>query len=122
MKSCAVCGTRTTKRCGKCGSVWYCSRDCQRRDWKTHKINCNPYEIRESNGNGLGVFATCNLEIGDLIVRENPILYIDGGGAALAWNGEKFRNPYQALSRAEKDRVLALTGAESDTVSNEEEW
>lgn len=28
------------RKCGKCGSVLYCSVDCQRKDWKFHKRNC----------------------------------------------------------------------------------
>ena len=28
--------------CSKCGLARYCSRDCQRADWKKHKPNCKP--------------------------------------------------------------------------------
>jgi hypothetical protein len=28
-------------KCGKCGKVIYCSRDCQVGDWKKHKLVCN---------------------------------------------------------------------------------
>ncbi|KAJ7051687.1 hypothetical protein C8F01DRAFT_1173879 [Mycena amicta] len=28
------------KRCGKCLRVWYCSVECQKRDWKEHKRYC----------------------------------------------------------------------------------
>jgi mitochondrial splicing suppressor protein 51 len=28
------------KRCGKCQTARYCSRDCQKSDWKTHKLTC----------------------------------------------------------------------------------
>jgi hypothetical protein len=27
-------------KCGKCGKVIYCSRECQVGDWKKHKLNC----------------------------------------------------------------------------------
>ena len=26
--------------CGRCGAVRYCSRECQRTDWKAHKPAC----------------------------------------------------------------------------------
>lgn len=31
---------QTMKRCGRCKSVFYCSRDCQRADWKSYKTPC----------------------------------------------------------------------------------
>ena len=31
---------RRYKACGGCNSVWYCSRDCQRAHWPTHKREC----------------------------------------------------------------------------------
>lgn len=42
-----VCGrcndhSKTLKRCGRCKSIWYCSPECQRLDWKTHKEVCVP--------------------------------------------------------------------------------
>jgi hypothetical protein len=30
-----------SSHCGKCNAVFYCSRDCQVADWKTHKKFCN---------------------------------------------------------------------------------
>ena len=36
-----VCGNmKTTKRCGRCRAVWYCSELCQRDDWKAHRKIC----------------------------------------------------------------------------------
>ena len=26
--------------CGKCKNIYYCSRECQKTDWKRHKIRC----------------------------------------------------------------------------------
>lgn len=43
---CASCNTLETdpekplKPCAKCQTVRYCSRDCQKKDWKVHKKIC----------------------------------------------------------------------------------
>ena len=41
---CAVCDASNDevklKSCAKCESVLYCSRECQKKDWKKHKRNC----------------------------------------------------------------------------------
>ncbi|KAH3758987.1 hypothetical protein Pelo_9204 [Pelomyxa schiedti] len=42
---CTVCKKPTTKQCGVCGKVRYCSKTCQRQDWPAHKLIC--YRGRE---------------------------------------------------------------------------
>ena len=37
---CIKCCKPSTKQCSKCRRVWYCSRECQVSDWKTHKESC----------------------------------------------------------------------------------
>lgn len=37
---CIKCGKPSTKQCSKCLSVYYCSRECQVKDWKSHKLSC----------------------------------------------------------------------------------
>eukprot|EP00985_Skeletonema_marinoi_P032381 scaffold39118_cov206-Skeletonema_marinoi.AAC.14 len=39
---CAKCraACRSNKRCSRCKKTVYCSRDCQRNDWKVHKKTC----------------------------------------------------------------------------------
>jgi hypothetical protein len=41
-KACFGCGASAgeTKKCGGCGKVYYCGKDCQRRHWKWHKPEC----------------------------------------------------------------------------------
>ena len=34
------CKPESTQRCSKCKYVWYCGRECQVADWKSHKKMC----------------------------------------------------------------------------------
>mmetsp|Transcript_16307 Transcript_16307/g.27344 ORF Transcript_16307/g.27344 Transcript_16307/m.27344 type:complete len:244 (-) Transcript_16307:1722-2453(-) len=40
------------KSCANCGKAWYCSKECQKNDWKMHKILCtrlkHPEDLVES--------------------------------------------------------------------------
>ncbi|XP_032689954.1 zinc finger MYND domain-containing protein 10 isoform X2 [Odontomachus brunneus] len=40
-KKCALCQELSKKRCSKCKEAWYCSRQCQVKDWENHKNICN---------------------------------------------------------------------------------
>uniref|UniRef100_A0A8D8TYF1 hypoxia-inducible factor-proline dioxygenase n=2 Tax=Cacopsylla melanoneura TaxID=428564 RepID=A0A8D8TYF1_9HEMI len=41
MNSCQLCGFKgTLLRCSKCKVTYYCSKEHQTLDWKTHKVNC----------------------------------------------------------------------------------
>lgn len=39
-KTCDVCGEAAKLRCGECKGVRYCSKECQKKDWKNHKQRC----------------------------------------------------------------------------------
>jgi hypothetical protein len=58
INKCACCSTPETdpekplKPCAKCQTVRYCSRDCQKKDWKLHKKTCAPAaQIYAQNAN-----------------------------------------------------------------------
>ena len=39
VNECTLCKQIAGKKCGACAS-YYCSRECQRKDWKRHKFEC----------------------------------------------------------------------------------
>ena len=45
--SCAGCGKKSSiamKRCSRCKTMTYCSTECQKTDWKKHKLVCSDME------------------------------------------------------------------------------
>ncbi|KAJ7080552.1 hypothetical protein C8R44DRAFT_70268 [Mycena epipterygia] len=39
---CASCGVSARVRCSACKKVWYCSKECQQKEWPGHLVDCNP--------------------------------------------------------------------------------
>ena len=60
-----------------CKTVHYCSKQCQRDDWKIHKKNCPPFVIGDAGDKGRGMFATRNISQASVILIEEPILTLE---------------------------------------------
>lgn len=43
---CFVCGKETVSKCSNCAKAYYCSVNHQKQDWKNHKLNCHPFEVK----------------------------------------------------------------------------
>jgi len=42
-RACAECGTLARcRQCAACRVTWYCSRGCQKKDWRAHRTWCHP--------------------------------------------------------------------------------
>ena len=86
MNCCAYCYKPAEKlfACGKCHKRRFCSRECQKADWKTagHNFYCGiagevgcDFEIRKvSDQIGLGIFALKDFQKDDKIMAERPLL------------------------------------------------
>ena len=69
------------QKCARC-SRSYCSRECQKKDWKIgkHKVwcgkageKCVDYEIKETETKGLGLFALRDFQRGEKILVERVV-------------------------------------------------
>ncbi|OCT71271.1 hypothetical protein XELAEV_18034249mg [Xenopus laevis] len=45
--SCNHCGLYGSRRCSQCRQAYYCSADCQRKDWSAHSVFCKPLAAKE---------------------------------------------------------------------------
>ncbi|KAG0242952.1 hypothetical protein BGW41_003117 [Actinomortierella wolfii] len=41
IQNCKVRETANNLRCSRCKYAWYCSKECQVADWKSHKAECD---------------------------------------------------------------------------------
>ena len=39
-KVCFVCLQPSKLKCSRCDAIQYCGKECQKKDWKVHKLNC----------------------------------------------------------------------------------
>ncbi|KAJ4985080.1 SET domain-containing protein 5 [Stagonosporopsis vannaccii] len=87
--------------------------------WQSSEFICqgppDVFLVRPSEGKGLGVYALRDLEIGDIVMREAPILKIDppdyvrGTGYPMALVTELVRREFDNLSQAAQEEVMSLT-------------
>ena len=62
---CCVCGSECEAGvCRRCGCAVYCSKQCQARDWPSHREHCRPHLLKlisNPASGGTGVTATENI-------------------------------------------------------------
>lgn len=74
MNICNICDKRAKNKCSRCNETYYCSKECQKSDWCTHKYKCSQnISIRKTENKGLGVYSKKKFKKGDIIHKERPI-------------------------------------------------
>ncbi|KAK3856724.1 hypothetical protein Pcinc_036968 [Petrolisthes cinctipes] len=72
--SCEVCNKPARQFCSSCRGVFYCSRECQKHDWKNHKGRCKPYVILKHPVYGRHLVATRDIRAGEVLLKEAPLV------------------------------------------------
>jgi hypothetical protein len=73
------------------------------------------YVVEPSHGKGLGVFAVRDLEVGDIVMRESPVIRISraqlakGGQYPMAAVSKLVHDEFKTLSPSAQEQVLALS-------------
>ncbi|XP_034299519.2 uncharacterized protein [Magallana gigas] len=81
LEFCPVCGyTGKLKLCQRCKKIKYCSVECQKADWKKHKLCCSSEENKvESSGKGtmelLPICAHCKNRMTTLTCQDCKYVY-----------------------------------------------
>ncbi|EXJ71968.1 uncharacterized protein A1O5_04470 [Cladophialophora psammophila CBS 110553] len=80
--ACIMCPRRGSKVCPNCKDARYCSKDCQKLDWKNHKIICPSFQepkpnVTDPNGRIDGIIIECLPEFG--LVNFRRALFFPGG-------------------------------------------
>ncbi|KAK7072639.1 hypothetical protein SK128_012616 [Halocaridina rubra] len=71
---CGVCESQAQQACGGCGLVYYCSKEHQRKDWPSHRQECQPYKIVSTPEAGQYLIAGRPLKAGHCILKDTPLV------------------------------------------------
>ena len=101
-RACPVCNeTSLLRECTRCRRVAYCSRDCQRQDWRYHKALCQSSQVADNSGTIMDSGATHVITNSGVPVQDKDSCPVDVGTS------------YRAHSTMVDD-VLVLHGADGD--------
>ena len=115
-RSCSYCYKKLEKalQCSACNSRAYCGRDCQKLDWKQHKIWCGcgvaqidvDFEVRTC-AFGMGVFAKRSFTMGEKIVTERAVIKLSEDEFHVH-EGRNFKFQFDMLPSSVKEAIIAL--------------
>ena len=119
-RSCAVCGIGGVKLCGRCKDRCYCSAECQRADWKTHKTSCckNICQQPDVLGKSFDPFDPAEMFAEQHLCQFVPL--IDGKGAGVV--AKPSSRPVRSLCRTLVSQTFGLPPWQQKLIENMLLW
>ncbi|CAL4065039.1 unnamed protein product, partial [Meganyctiphanes norvegica] len=68
--NCEVCSNPAKQFCSSCKAVFYCSKECQKQDWKIHKGKCKPFTVQNHALYGRYLVASREIKQGEILMKE----------------------------------------------------
>lgn len=68
--NCEVCSNPAKQFCSSCKAVFYCSKECQKQDWKIHKGKCKPFTVQNHAIFGKYLVASREIKQGEILLKE----------------------------------------------------
>ncbi|CAH0563605.1 unnamed protein product [Brassicogethes aeneus] len=72
---CQVCAKSARQKCAGCHLVFYCTKEHQKSDWKTHKKACKPYKVCQDDTLGRYLEATRDIKPNEIVLKEAPLIW-----------------------------------------------
>ncbi|CAB4421641.1 unnamed protein product [Rhizophagus irregularis] len=107
MNICNVCQKPSTTKCSKCHQTYYCSKECQKKDWKLHKKSCGKNDVAVPN------IASGSFLPGMSEILTDMMFNMDIGTPLENWNVPDFGKEYAMKYPHENDRIKFLNSARS---------
>lgn len=111
---CVVCSKRQSKfRCGRCHSVTYCGRECQKKDLKRHKKLCAPVVYKKFDERGRGLMATKDFKQGDIVFKDKASITLQHDNhQSKIERGNALIDQFHDLLKDDQKRFLMLKSDE----------
>jgi hypothetical protein len=100
MNNCYVCKKPSKTHCGNCRKTYYCSKECQKKDWKEHKKSCDFSPVVET------IDKTEDDELTELLF--NIMLRTHADTSMEDWKIPDFGKEYAKKYPREKEQIQLL--------------
>src|ERR1043165_7878559 len=115
MNKCNVCQKPSKSQCGKCHQTYYCSKECQKKDWKEHKKSCGNLSTQQSisktNIPNLPSGSSSDNALSELFANMMSFMDKDDSSVMEDWHVPDFEKEYVKEYPREKQKLHFLESA-----------